>query len=191
MESNKDVNKTSPKKFNKKIIVSAVVVAGILITILFKSGFIGTDASGHYTADSIQKITGRDSLSERDYSIGNVNCKNYWYSGRKEKDTDSLDFYLFSSSNKAKKAFKYMSENWFDSDSEITENEIKGILLNVCDAEIEGYAYLSGNMIVTANLTVSSGWGTAEDPVIHKAAAGNDDNNHIIQVIKDSCKNQQ
>ena len=57
-----------------------------------------------------------------------------------------------------KKAFK-RTESWYREIEEEGDDYRKGWLAGVCDADIEQYEYLTGNMIILVDMQCVSTWG--------------------------------
>ncbi len=76
---------------------------------------------------------------------------------------DEMDFYIFESKADAKKAFK-KTDYWFGDIEEEGDDYRKGWVADVCDASVEEYEYLTGNMIIIVQTQVVSAWAEPIEP---------------------------
>lgn len=85
---------------------------------------------------------------ERDFSIGNVDCKNLYGAG-------GNSYYLFDSEKDAIKAFETIKSEWIDYGCPVEETDvsINGIQNDVMDAVSIGYFYRTGNLIISTDDT--------------------------------------
>ena len=70
---------------------------------------------------------------------------------------DYMDFYIFESKADARRAFK-KTTSWFSDIEEEDDDHRLGWEAGVCDAEVESYEYLTGNMIILVDMQVVSSW---------------------------------
>ena len=77
-----------------------------------------------------------------------------------DKHFESMDFYIFKSSYAARKVFEN-TKDWYSDIEEEGDDYRKGWLADVCDADVEQYEYLTGNMIILVDTQCISCW--AED----------------------------
>lgn len=88
---------------------------------------------------------------------------------------DYMDFYIFESKADALRAFK-KTTSWFSDIEEEDDDHRLGWQAGVCDAEVESYEYLTGNMIILVDTQVVSSWG--------EVVAEEDDNKEEPQIVE-------
>lgn len=115
-----------------------------------------------YTLQSIESLMDEyDQVRSRDFKLGDCECLDVWVN-RKGTDTQNvyseLGYYIFDSEEEAGKAYTFIVEKWFGSVVEQGDTYIQGWLSGVCDASIEEYVQLCGNMIVVCEVQVVSEW---------------------------------
>ncbi len=131
-----------------------------LIIVLFSVMLMGcNEQQGKvYTTEEIIETCGFDERT-REFNMGGYDCINVMPT---KSSVDMrfvyMDFYIFESSHDARKAFRN-TKNWFREIEEEGDDYRKGWLADVCDAEIEKYEYLTGNMIILVETQSFSTWG--------------------------------
>ncbi|MBO4847517.1 MAG: hypothetical protein J5525_14615 [Lachnospiraceae bacterium] len=111
-----------------------------------------------YTTEDIVETCGLNERT-RDFNMGGYDSVNLMSSkSTVDKHFEFMDFYIFESSHAAKKAFK-RTESWYREIEEEGDDYRKGWLAGVCDADIEQYEYLTGNMIILVDMQCVSTWG--------------------------------
>ena len=74
-----------------------------------------------------------------------------------DKHFDYMNFYIFDSASDSKTAYRETAK-WFSDIEEEGTDYRKGWLGGVCDAEVEEYVYITGNMIIIVEMQVVSCW---------------------------------
>ncbi len=111
-----------------------------------------------YTAEDVVKTCGFNERT-REFDMRGYDSINVMPTkSTVDKHFEFMDFYIFESAHDAKKAFKN-TENWFREIEEEGDDYRKGWLADVCDADIEKYEYLTGNMIILVDMQCVSTWG--------------------------------
>ena len=135
----------------KSLFIIAVVICLVFTACLPYSGHT-------YTKEDVVKKCGFANERTRDFTMKGVNCVNVMPSKSSIDDHfDYMDFYVFGSRADAEKAFKG-TEEWFRSIEDEGSDFHRGWLEGVCDADIEEYVYLTGNMIITVEMQCVSCW---------------------------------
>ena len=122
-----------------------------------------TKPSRHYDKSTLERIAGVE-LSENNRDLEDIPCM--YYSTWKVDDDNPLryiTFYVFDDEASANYVFARYGRKWFQDGSEYGEDYVRGWLEGVCDAEIESYLYISGNMIVSSELQCISCWAEPVD----------------------------
>lgn len=117
---------------------------------------------GKYTKEYLRRIAASDKkMAEHLVKIGKYDCMAYFFTSHDWDDDlcyDELSYYVFKNERSAKKAFKYIKENWIGSETDSAKNYVQGWEKDVLDASVEIFVYQIDNMIITAELQVVSGW---------------------------------
>ncbi len=136
----------------------AVIITGVTILVIMHFN------KNHkvYTREDLEKIVGEE-LREWDGKYSTTPCMQYWLNGNVDSKFKNIEFYVFKDERTAQKVFKEIKSSWIYSVTDEGDNYIQGWLNGVCDASIEGYYYISGNMIVYTDIECVSCWGDAEE----------------------------
>ena len=111
-----------------------------------------------YTTEEIVETCGFNERT-REFNMKGYDCINVMPSkSTVDKHFEFMDFYIFESNYDARKAFK-KTESWFREIEEEGDDYRKGWIADVCDADIEKYEYLTGNIIVIVQMQCVSTWG--------------------------------
>lgn len=119
-------------------------------------------SSPAYSTENIASRCGWEKYFERDFQLGSVETHNIWHAGVNETDLDYFDFYICNSNAAAKRAFRYMHDNWFEEITDEGDNYVQGWEAGVRDASIEILVYVSDNVVITVEMQGYSEW--AVDP---------------------------
>ena len=135
----------------------------ILICAIMLSG-CGTQQGQVYTPEDVVEICGFGKERTRDFTMAGVESVNVMPTKSLIDDHfDQMDFYIFDSRSAAKRAFN-KTDYWFGEIEEEGDDYRKGWVADVCDAEVEEYEYLTGNMIIVVQTQVVSCWAEPIEP---------------------------
>ena len=158
--------KASNKKKNIGVILAVIcviaIISGFLIVFfIMKNHETGEKTPELYDQSKIEQITGLE-LREYDTEFYNVECKEY-YTGNVDNDYKYVTFYVFDDVFSAIKVYREIKKDWFYSITDQGDNYIQGWLSGVCDASIEGFVYISGNLIIYTDIEVIGEWESSEE----------------------------
>lgn len=140
-------------KANLIIIVCIIMLAGC-----------GIKQEQIYTPEDVVEICGFGKERSREFTVAGVDSVNVMPTkSSADEHFDEMDFYIFESERDAKKAFKG-TDYWFEDIEEEGDDYRKGWLAGVCDAYVEKYEYLTGNMIILTETQVVSAWAEPIEP---------------------------
>lgn len=117
---------------------------------------------GKFTKDELDEICGVE-LREDDREIGNVSCMKYWNNRNVPTQFDDLDFYVFESSGKAKKAFNYLKRHAYSEITDEGKDYVVGWEADTFDATCKVYYYIHSNLIIKCYVEVNSEMPMTED----------------------------
>ena len=146
------------------------VIISIILILAAVGGFTGVSllnkskkpTAKHYNKLTIERTVGCQ-LKENERELEKIPCKSYHVETSDVGDVlNYIDFYVFDNEASANYVFFKCGRKWFQDGSEYGDNYVRGWLAGVCDAEIESYLYITGNMIIVADLQCVSCW--AEEP---------------------------
>ena len=131
----------------------AVIITGVTVIVIMHIN------KNHkvYTKADLEKIVGAE-LSERDSQYHKTPCKEYWLNTTGDSKYKHTYFYIFDDEYTANKLFKQIKSSAMYSVTDEDDNHIQGWLNGVCDADIEAYYYLSGNMIIYTEIECVGCW---------------------------------
>ena len=105
-------------------------------------------------------------LEEKESKLAGISCKEYRNTKSDPTDFDSMTFYIFKDGKTASKAFAKVKESFFSKITDEGANHVQGWLSGVCDADVESYYYINGNLIIEADITVVGGFETDKEEEI-------------------------
>ena len=142
-------------------------------------------ANRTYTTDAIARTCGFEKERGRDFEMDGVSCVNLRASNSTTDERfNFMDFYIFDSVQDAKKAFEKTTD-WYREIKEDGSDYRKGWLAGVCDADVESYEYLTGNMIITVETQVVSCWGenpetsSRSEPIVTSSSEDTEDSSEV------------
>lgn len=101
-----------------------------------------------WTIDDLNKLAGAE-LTVRDRTLMNVKCTCAVFRDDAENNYQRVNYFLFDSEKDAKEAFKLLKEKGLNENGmEATENTLYGYEKDVCDADIECFYLITGNLLV-------------------------------------------
>lgn len=138
-------------------------IASVLILIFVMSALTGCGkpyGTRIYTKEDIVEICGFDEVYERNTTFGDVECVRLTHnkSGSQDDYYDYMIFYIFNTLEDAEAAYKD-TEDWFkETDFRSSRDYRAGWIRHAYDADIYECIYISGNMIISADLVFSSNY---------------------------------
>ena len=142
------------------IILALAVIGGLTGAYVIREN--STKKSKHYNKLILERTVGCQ-LKENERELEKIPCKSYHVETTDVGDVlNYIDFYVFDDEASANYVFLRCGRKWFQDGSEYGDNYVRGWQAGVCDAEIESYLYITGNMIIVADLQCVSCW--AEEP---------------------------
>ena len=140
-------------KVNLMIIICTIMLTGC-----------GNQQGQIYTPEDVVEICGFGNERSRDFEMAGVESVNVMSTKSSiDERFDEMDFYIFESKADAKRAFN-KTDYWFEEIEEEGDDYRKGWLAGVCDANVEKYEYLTGNMIILVQTQVVSCWAEPIEP---------------------------
>lgn len=144
-----------------------MIKANLIIAIIIYSFLLsacGTQQGKIYTPEDVVTICGFGKERSRDFEMAGVESINVMPTKSSiDEHFDEMDFYIFESKADAKRAFN-KTDYWFEDIEEEGNDYRKGWLAGVCDANVEEYEYLTGNMIIIVHTDVVSCWAEPIEP---------------------------
>ena len=110
-----------------------------------------------YDKARIEQITGLK-MKERDTKLNKYECTEYFNYDTNTSDYNKVSFYVFDDISTANKVYKQISKSWFNHVTDEGDNYIQGWLDGVCDASVEAFVYVKGNLIIYTEMTVQGCW---------------------------------
>lgn len=147
--------KNNPSKTAVLIVLSLISLIAIITVFVIWNMNINHKI---YNKESLEKIVGTN-LTERDEQYGNNPYKKYQIYGDNSSKFNYIEFYVFENDKAALNTFNEIKSVELYNISAEGDNFVQGYLNNVCDASIEGYYYISGNLIVYTYVSITSCWG--------------------------------
>ena len=152
-------------KVNLIIVLMSLMISGC-----------ATQQGNLYTPEDIVETCGFKNERSRDFKMAGVESVNVMSTKSSiDERFDYMDFYIFESKADALRAFK-KTTSWFSDIEEEDDDHRLGWQAGVCDAEVESYEYLTGNMIILVDTQVVSSWG--------EVVAEEDDNKEEPQIVE-------
>ena len=152
-------------KVNLIIVLMSLMISGC-----------STQQGNIYTPEDIVETCGFKNERSRDFKMAGVESVNVMSTKSSiDERFDYMDFYIFESKADALRAFK-KTTSWFSDIEEEDDDHRLGWQAGVCDAEVESYEYLTGNMIILVDTQVVSSWG--------EVVAAEDDNKEDTQIVE-------
>lgn len=143
------------------------VAVSFAIMIPFLKGDYYLDGSGLHSKKDLPQVTDGKGIPNVWKSLEDSYCGiDYLYiyfSGNKDTVDKSIIYMQFPSRHKARKAYRLMKRNGFSSFEEEERNYFIGWEKGVTDASIQKMVCLSGKVIVSTDVYVSSEWATYEN----------------------------
>ncbi len=140
-------------KVNLIIVLMSLMISGC-----------ATQQGNIYTPEDIVETCGFKTERSRDFEMAGVESVNVMSTKSSiDERFDEMDFYIFESKADAKRAFN-KTDYWFEDIEEEGDDYRKGWLAGVCDANVEKYEYLTGNMIILVQTQVVSCWAEPIEP---------------------------
>ena len=132
------------------------------------------------TSEEIIKHCGFDESTIRHTEVDGIECDEIFNNGKRETPYDHLHFYVFKNEKDAKRVFAGDIRN-YGVIEDAGDDFRMGWLKDVCDASVCEYEYISKNVIVSAEVEISGGWGD-----INSAGSGTVDyREELIDVIRE------
>ena len=165
----------------KRIIVNLFIV---LVSLMISGCAI--QSGNIYTPEDIVETCGFKNERSRDFNMVGIESVNVMSTKSSiDRRFDYMDFYIFKSKADAKRAFK-KTTSWFSEIEEEDDDHRLGWEAGVCDAEVELYEYLAGNMIIRVEMQVVSTW----DEYIPEDGEDIADNKKDTQIVKEQGENE-
>lgn len=152
------MNENDKARYRKYVLIALPLsVIGLLVlgwtwimTSAPRRGPHGDDdkPSKTWTIEDLNKLAGAE-LNTRDWTIKDVKCTRAGFKGEAENNYQRVYYFLFDSEKDAKEAFKLLKEKGLNENGmEVTENTLYGYEKDVCDADIECFYLITGNLLV-------------------------------------------
>lgn len=156
-------------------IVSALICLFLIFRFFFPEFMPGSHGHvGKFTKEDLDAICGVE-LRQDDRDYCGIEYMRYWNNRNVPTEFDGLDFYVFDSNFKAKRAYNKMKKNGFSDIKEEGKDYVIGTEAGTMDAVCVNYIYIHNNLIIRTTVECYSEW--AVDP---------DDPNPPQPYIKDS-----
>ena len=138
-----------------------------------------------YNKSDLDRIVGVE-LREREREIDGYRCMEYWNNRNTPTKYDDLRFYVFDDAEAANKALEQIKSNSFYEITDEGDNYVRGWLANVCDADIESYYYVHGNLMVMTDVTCVDESARSIDDTSPSVYGGGEEALEKIKLINDT-----
>ena len=173
------------KKSSKKILAYSIIGALLALALIVSFPLIrkmeeNSKKNKLTTSEEIIKHCGFDESTIRHTEVDGIECDEIFNNGKRETPYDYLHFYVFKNEKDAKRVFAGDIRN-YGVIEDAGDDFRMGWLKDVCDASVCEYEYISKNVIVSAEVEISGGWGD-----INSAGSGTVDyREELIDVIRE------
>ena len=173
------------KKSSKKILAYSIIGALLALALIVSFPLIrkmeeNSKKNKLTTSEEIIKHCGFDESTIRHTEVDGIECDEIFNNGKRETPYDHLHFYVFKNEKDAKRVFAGDIRN-YGVIEDAGDDFRMGWLKDVCDASVCEYEYISKNVIVSAEVEISGGWGD-----INSAGSGTVDyREELIDVIRE------
>ena len=150
-------NKKDRKLEIAVICLIAVIIAYLMLPFVMKYYENRKPRLPLYDKARIEQITGLK-MKERDTKLNKYECTEYFNYDTNTSDYNKVSFYVFDDISTANKVYKQISKSWFNHVTDEGDNYIQGWLDGVCDASVEAFVYVKGNLIIYTEMTVQGCW---------------------------------
>lgn len=146
------------------VISAAAMIWGTLTVLTFFAYKAEKSQTGYKYASKYDLPIGGDGYTEgRKWHVYKRDAHGVIYlyvysSGVKETETDYMNFEIFDSSKDAKKNYEKKYKQYRESIIDEGKNWFRYDVPGVCDAFIEDMVYLEGNVIISADVSITSAW---------------------------------